>query len=165
MLLPACTGGSSSDVPTPLHPGTAPTSTTATPTAIPTEVAAAAAIAAVQRMYAEYNTMLQTLSSEKFRKTFAKSCAFCVGDADTIDDISRRSETIDGGVMRLLRYRVDYATDRVAIVEGDVKDSPATVLKGSQIVKRFAGGTTTQLTWRVEKQVTGWIITQENLVR
>ncbi len=102
VVLAGCSGSDPAPIDAPTgHPGTAPPTTTASAT--PTQDPGPAAIAAVQRMFDAYNAMLKSGSSTAYRATFTKTCALCLGDAQTIDAIARKHERIVGG---------QYSTDR-----------------------------------------------------
>ena len=56
----------------------------------------AAAIAVVRKYVAEYNKALQSGSTTAFRDTFKKTCAFCFGDANRLDEVFRKNQRIHG---------------------------------------------------------------------
>jgi len=164
--LTSCTGSDpGAAAPSSLHPGTAATPTTSTPSGNPTDLAGAAAIAAVQKLYAEYNRMLRSGSSAAYRKTFTTACTFCVQDALGIDRISSRGQTISGGTVIASGLRLALARTDLVVVEGDQTDSPAAVHKGGRVVTRFAGGAKTHLTWRVQLVADTWLVTDESPVK
>ena len=165
VFVAGCSGSEPSPAPTSRHPGTAATSTPTSPSADPTDIAAAAAIAAVNKLYAEYNAMLKSGSSASYRQTFTRACNFCLQDANTVDRISSEGQTISGGIIRTSRLRVALAEPRLAVVEGDQTDSPAVVRKAGNVVTRYAGGTTSHFTWRVELVDDAWLITDVSPVR
>jgi hypothetical protein len=146
-----------------MHPGTAATPTTSTPTGDPTDIAAA--IAAVRRLYAEYNAMLASGSSELYRKTFTKACSYCLGNANRVDRIHQRRQHVEGGAVKLSRLRVADVQRQFVVVEGTMTDSPVVVKDGDRVVDRFAGGTSVRFTWTVEPAGGGWLVSNEQVPR
>jgi hypothetical protein len=162
--LAGCGGSDPGPVaPTTMHPGTAVTPTTSTPTL--TTDPSVAAIAAVEKLIREYNLMLSSGTTERFRATFTRSCGFCLEDANSLDRIFRAGKTISGGGLRVTHLRVALAQHSLAVVEGDQRDSPAIVRLRGKVVDRFAGGTTSHLTWRVESVQGVWLIADESPVK
>jgi hypothetical protein len=165
LLLGGCSGSDPGPAPTTMHPGTAAT-TTATPSGNPTDIAAAAAIAAVQKLYAEYNAMLKSGSSRDYRRTFTKACRYCSGNANRVDQIHRKGQKIFGGSVRLTNLRPAEVRDRLAVIEGTMIDSPVTVKQGDRVVDRFAGGGSVLFTWIVELSgANSWLVTDEQVPR
>jgi hypothetical protein len=152
-----CSGsGPSPADPTSAHPGTAPGSPSASAT--PTQDPGQAAIAAVQRMYVEYNRMLRSGSSVVYRGTFTSDCSICTENANTVDGVFRKSEEISGGRLALSKLRVATATTQDAIVEGEL-DSPAVVVtKQGSVVQRFPAGGIHHYTWHIVRNQSNWLV-------
>jgi hypothetical protein len=143
--------GCSGSVPSPAdpasaHPGTAPPGTSV---ATPSQDPGQAAIAAVQRMYAEYNRMLKSGSSVAYRRTFTSDCSICSANADTTDRIAAKHEQVVGGQLTLSRLRIVTDEGALVIVEGSLNSPAAEIVKGGSTLKRFLGGGIHQYTWRL----------------
>jgi hypothetical protein len=159
----ACSGsGSPSADPTTLHPGTAPPTSTTSPTS--TQDPGQAAIAAVQRMFDAYNAMLKSGSSKAYRATFTKDCNLCSGDASTIEAILRKHQSIHGGQYRLSALRVASADLGLVIVEGTVAQAASSVLSGEKVVARYDAGKPGSFTWDVKQIAGSWIVADAELL-
>ena len=72
---------------------------------------------------------------------------------------------LGGGRIALSHLRADYIDPPLVIVEGTVTDSPAVVRKDGKVVDRFAGGTSAKFSWHVEERPSGWLLTNEQVLR
>jgi hypothetical protein len=144
----ACSGGSSSDAPTPLRPGTAPTSTS-TGSKTAAGAAVTAAIEAVERMYSEFNLSLRSGDTRRFRATFTRDCGVCLTDAHVTDGIRARGETIHGGGYRLTDVQVVDKESGFLIVQGTISEPATVVKKGNRIVAKQDALPPTSFIWHV----------------
>jgi hypothetical protein len=146
-------------------------STTATPTATSTaradanDLAAAAAVTQIHIMYAEYNLMLTSGSSDRFRQTFARACRECIFEAARIERIEDRGQRIEGGICTLSHLRATAIHREVVVVEGILSETPFLVLSGNRVVNRFPGLPATKMSWTVSKATGTWLVIRAEPVR
>jgi hypothetical protein len=145
-----------------MHPGT-PATSTATPSGNPTDLADAAAIAAVQRMYAEFNVALHSLRSDAYRQTFTKGCGYCVSNADLVDGLRDKRERIVGGQFSLTGLRVAYVQPTFVLVEGYLAQDAARITKQGSTVKDYKAAPHFRAIWRVERLDGTAVITKEDV--
>jgi hypothetical protein len=165
VFVAGCSGSEPSPAPTSRHPGTAATSTPTSPSADPTDIAAAAAIAAVKKLYAELNRSLHTGETRGYRNSFARSCTLCVGNADTIDRIHREKQRIVGGDFTVTRLVVVWNKPDLVIVQGELRSKPLTVRAGSRVVDRDSGSPPTSFTWDYRPVGATWAITAVEVLK
>jgi hypothetical protein len=164
-------GATTATSPTTGSDPTANTSRTATPTATSTaridanQLAAAAAVTQIHIMYAEYNVMLTSGSSERFRQTFARACKPCVQEAAGIERIQDRGQRVEGGIFTLSRLRATAIHREVVVVEGILSETPSRVTSGNRVVARFPGMKPTKMSWTVSKATGTWLVSRAEPVR
>jgi hypothetical protein len=172
-LVVAATGtgcsGRSDPAPTPSthQVGTAPSSTP--PTASPTTTSAAdrkaAAIAAVQRLYAELNAATKSGDTTAYRKTYTSTCSYCVGDAATIDGFTRKHEHVIGGETRVSGLQVIYSGAKFLIVEGTLSGAKASIVRSGRIVERYPSTRPFSASWHTELVHGVWLVTDSEVLR
>lgn len=163
-LLAGCTGASGPPPSATTHPGTAPTSSTPSPSA--TQDSGQAAIAAVQRMFDAYNAMLKSGSSKAYRATFTAGCGICLKDAQTVDDIYAKGNRIDGGVYQLANLKVTgHFSPRLVTVQGEVSGKPATIRHGNRVVDHFPGFSRTPVGWSVSMTRAVWLVSRGTVLK
>jgi hypothetical protein len=160
LLVAGCSGSDSAAVPTPMHPGTAATSTTATPSGNPTDIAAAAAIAAVQKLYAELNTSVETGRVTGYRATFTPECLTCVRDERAIAKIYKSGGRITGGTYRVNALAVVWNKSDLIIVQGQLSAEPLVVRRGGRVVERDPALKPFSFVWKVKPIHEAWLVTE-----
>lgn len=183
LVVAACLGGcsNSSEPSDPSASSTTATSTTtspdpspsatATPTATSTahvdenDLAAASAATQIHIYYAEYNLMLTTGSSDRFRQTFARSCRECALEAARIERIQERGQRVEGGICTLSRLRATAVHREVVVVEGFLTETASRVLSGNRVDNTFAGMVRTKMSWTVSKAAGTWLVIRAEPVR
>jgi len=151
--------------PTTMHPGTAVTPTSSTPTGDPSDIAAAAAIAAVQKLYAELNASLRSGITEAYRQAFTRQCSVCLGTANSIDRIHERRQRIVGGRFYVSKLVVVFNQSDRIIVQGVLRSDPLTVRAGAQVVDRDSGSSPTAFTWEAKPVGVGWAIASVEVLK
>ena len=158
VFVAGCSGSEPSPAPTSRHPGTAATSTPTSPSADPTDIAAAAAIAAVNKLYAEYNAMLKSGSSASYRQTFTSKCGLCLTNANRLDGISAKHQRVQGGRLNPNRLKAVLFRSRRVLVQGELHSPSAVVVQGRHVIQRFPDGGTHDYTWDVIQSGSGWLV-------
>ncbi len=152
LLLPACSGsGDPSPAPTSTpHPGTAPPSTPPpTPTGNPEDQAAQAAIAAVKKLYADFNDALISGDSAVYREDFAKSCIYCAANAELIDATTEKNRKIVGGAYKLTDVQLGTVAGQLVVVQGMVSQREAKLMKGGVVLRVYRAAPPDLSTWDV----------------
>ena len=155
---------------------TSPTSTpaatsTASPTATSTAridanaLAAAAAETQIHIYYAEYNLMLTSGTSERFRQTFARACRECVLEAARFERIQARGQRIEGGICTLSRLRATAIHREVVVVQGILSQTPSRVMSGNRVDNRFPAMPPTRMSWTASKATGTWLVIRADPVR
>ena len=165
VLVAGCSGSEPSPAPTGRHPGTAATSTPTRPSADPTDIAFASAIAAVERMYAEFNLALRSGRSTNYRATFADSCRYCADNARLIDTTAQRGRSIVGGQFTLTRMQKAMVHGRDVYVQGWASQAAARIEKDGKTVQRFEAAAPFLAVWTVRQVEDKWIVVQEEVPR
>ena len=165
----ALAGCSGSDpgpaAPTTMHPGTAVTPTSSTPTGDPTARAAAAAIAAVQRWKDAFNSSIRARSSAEYRTTFTNECSICRNDAKVTDAIYKKGERIVGGSFHVSELSVVWNKGGLVIVQGRLSADPLTVRKGTSVVDRDSGLKPFPFAWKVKPVSGQWLVTSVDALK
>jgi hypothetical protein len=158
-VLAGCSGGSpSAPPPTTDHPGTPPPTTSPTPSVNPTNVAGQAAIAAVKNLYAEFDTMTKTGSSDAYRRSFTNACQACVTDAKFIDSLSRKKERLVGSGFSVADLMVVWNQPDLIIVQGTLAHTAFTVRSGDRVVDRIRPLARTSFTWDLRPRSGSWLV-------
>jgi hypothetical protein len=160
LFVAGCSGSEPSPAPTSRHPGTAATSTPTSPSADPTDIAAAAAIAAVKKLYAELNLAIHSGKTTQYRQTFTNRCSICVHDADVTDSIYRKGQRVDGGTYRLDKLVVVWNKPDLVIVQGVLSATPLTVRKGTHVITRDSALKPSAFTWDVVPHSGSWLVSK-----
>jgi hypothetical protein len=164
--LAGCRGSDPSPAaPNTMHPGTAVTPTTSTPTGDPTDIAAAAAIAAVQRWKDAFNSSIRARSSAEYRTTFTNECTICRNDAKVTDAIYKKGERIVGGNFHVSDLRVVWNKADLVIVQGRFSADPLTVRKGTRVVDRDGGLKPFPFAWKVKPVSGQWLVTSVDALK
>jgi hypothetical protein len=140
--------------------GTAGATATATSPvrAVTNDLAAKAAVTQLHIYYAEYNLMLTSGVSERFRQTFARSCRQCVLDAARIDRFESRGQRVEGGICTLSKLRVTEVHREVVVVQGVLSETSMRVLSGDRVVNRFPAMPPTKMSWTASQATGGWLV-------
>jgi hypothetical protein len=165
LSLGGCSGSDPGPAPTTMHPGTAATPTTATPSGNPTDIAAIAAIAAVQKLYAELNRSLTTGDTTSYRRTFTRACTLCLTDARVTDRLSAKDERVVGGGYRATELNAVYNQPGLVIVQGVLSEPPLVVMKGARVIARQGRLTETSFTWRAVPVNGTWLISAVEVLK
>lgn len=163
LLGPLLAGCSSNDPPSvdpTHHPGTAPT-TTSTPSVTPDRLGLA--IAAVSRMYAEYNNALKSGRTAAYRATFVGSCQYCVTNAQLIDAFTRKGQTVVGGKYTLRELKLAADQPKFVLVQGYVSQAAARVMMSDKVVQRYKAVRPFLAVWRVIEIDGHWVISDEDV--
>jgi hypothetical protein len=129
------------------------------------DLAAAAAVTQLHIYYAEYNLMLTSGMSDRFRQTFARSCRECGLDAARIDRIQSRGERADGGICTLSRLRVTEVHREVVVIQGVLRQTELRVMSGKSVLNRSAALPPTRMSWTVSKAAGSWLVIRAEPVR
>ena len=155
--LTACTGGDPDPAPTTLHPGT-PATPTATPSGNPTDLAATAAIAAVQKLYADFHRMTESGSTPAYREDFTESCAACSANARLVESLALRHERIVGTGFVVDGLKVVLNQPNVVIVQGLLSHPTFTIRHGDMVKDTIAALPVTAFAWRVVPVGAKWLV-------
>jgi len=164
--LAACRGDDPGPAhPTTMHPGTAVTPSTSTPTGDPTDIAYASAVAAVEKMYVEFNGALRSGRTTDYRTTFAKSCGYCQENARVIDTSTKHKRSVLGGQYTLTRMQKATIHGGDIYVQGWVSQAAARIVESGKTVQRFQAAQPFLVVWTVRQVHNTWIVTQEDVPR
>jgi hypothetical protein len=151
--------------PTTMHPGTAVTPTSSTPTGDRTDMATAAAIAAVTRLYAEYNAALTSGNTTEYRKVFLRSCTYCERNARTIDSIARKGQSIVGGAFILSDMQFAAVQPKFVLVQGRLAQAKTRIVKGSTVIDTYPATRPRWIVWRAVMLKGAWVVSGEDVPR
>jgi hypothetical protein len=165
LALGGCSGSDPGPAPTTMHPGTAATPTTATPSGNPTENAYASAIAAVEKMYVEYNLALRSGRTAAYRATFANTCGYCQQNAKFIDANTGRGRSIVGGQFTLTRMHKATIHESDIYVQGRASETAARIVESGKTIQRFKAAPSFLVLWTVRQIGEKWIVTKEEVPR
>jgi hypothetical protein len=176
LVLAGCGGGDASDdagaaggLPSSTTTGAPTTTSSPTPSASatvhPNELAAAGALTQVQIMYAQYNLMITTGSSERYRETFTPACVLCRSDAIFVEVTAAKDRQVRGGICTVSHLKVMAVRKDTVVIEGLLSETPAKVLDGKVLVKRLPGQADTKMTWIASNASGAWLITKAQAAR
>ena len=144
--------------PTTMHPGTAVTPTSSTPTGDPTDIAAAAAIAAVQKLYADFQAMTVSGSSQGYRRDFTRACSACAANARFVDGLTRRGQRLVGSGFSVEGLKVVWNKPNVVLVQGRLSHPDFMIRGGGTVKGKIRALPVTAFAWRVVPVQDSWLI-------
>lgn len=163
-VVASCSGNPPTPAPTPLHPGTAAT-VTPTPSGNPTDVAAAAAIAAVQKLYIDFKAMADSGSSTSYRRDFTANCQPCSTDAKFIEGLTQHQQTLAGGAFHVSGLAVVWNKPDLVVVQGLLSHPRLHIMSGQRTIREIAALETTRFIWHVRPTADGWKIESAEAIR
>jgi hypothetical protein len=118
-------------------------------------------------MFAAYNAMLKSGSSKAYRATFTKGCEPCEEDAQTIESVFAKRNTIENGFYSVDKLTITgrFSHSMLITVQGVVSAEAATVRHGSRTVDHFSGFSSMPVGWSVSEVRGRWLVTRGTVLR